>query len=103
VARGDKTWRDDVREGLRRIGGRAPLFQIYKEVESLRRSAGRSLPPSLEAVVRRTLEEHSTDSEAYKGGPDLFFMPEGQGAGVWALRDSDRGFTLQRQPTLDDL
>jgi hypothetical protein len=81
----DGTWRDDVREGLHRIGGRASLDRIYKEVELLRRSAGRSIPPSLEAVVRRTLEEHSTDSAVYKGGADLFYMPEARGAGVWAL------------------
>jgi hypothetical protein len=76
---GDGTWRDDVHESLRRIGGHASLDRIYKEVELLRRSAGRSIPPSLEAVVRRTLEEHSTDSAVYKGGADLFYMPEGEG------------------------
>src|SRR5262249_1932425 len=30
---GDGGWRDDVREGLRRLGGKAPLQSIYKEVE----------------------------------------------------------------------
>ena len=84
----DGTWRDDVREGLHRLGGRANLNQIYKEVESLRRAAGRPIPPSFEASVRRTLEDHSSDSDMYKGGPDLFCMPEGKGKGVWALREN---------------
>jgi hypothetical protein len=83
---GDKTWRDDVHEGLRRIGGRGALQNVYREVEAVRRAASRSIPRTLEAVVRRTLEENSTDSDSYKGGPNLFCMPDGKGAGVWALR-----------------
>lgn len=83
---GDRTWRDDVHEGLRRIGGRGTLQSIYREVESVRRAASRSTPRTLEAVVRRTLEENSADSESYKGGPNLFCMPDGKGAGVWAIR-----------------
>lgn len=82
---GEGTWRDDVRSALQRLGGRASLCQIYKEVEAVRSAAGRSTPRSLEATVRRTLEDHSSDSENYRG-QDLFCMPEGRGAGVWALR-----------------
>jgi hypothetical protein len=85
VIPGDGTWRDDVRNALQRLGGRASLSRIYKEVEAVRFAAGRSIPPSLEATVRRTLEDHSSDSENYRG-QDLFFMPEGKGAGVWGLR-----------------
>jgi hypothetical protein len=84
---GDVTWRDDVRDALLGLGRKASLHQIYKEVERTRRLAGRSTPPTLEAVVRRTLEDHSSDSSNYRGGPNLFSMPEGRGAGVWALRN----------------
>jgi hypothetical protein len=82
----DGTWRDDVRAALEGLRGKAHLRVIYQQVEAIRKNMGRSLPRSLEAVVRRTLEDHSSDSEAYRGGPDLFFMAEGKGAGVWALR-----------------
>lgn len=82
---GDGTWRDDVRNALRSLGGRASLSRIYKEVEVARSATGRSIPRSLEATVRRTLEDHSSDSENYRG-QDLFCMPEGKGAGVWGLR-----------------
>ena len=82
---GDGTWRDDVQTALRRLGGRSSLSRIYKEVRAVRTAAGRSIPPSLEATVRRTLEDHSSDSENYRGA-DLFCMPEGKGAGVWGLR-----------------
>ncbi len=81
----DGTWRDDVRTALQNLGGRASLNRLYKEVERLRRGAGRTVPSSLEATVRRTLEDHSSDSDNYRG-VDLFCMPEGKGAGVWALR-----------------
>jgi hypothetical protein len=80
------TWRDDVRTALEQLNGRAPLLRIYNEVRELRRANGRSIPPSFEPVVRRTLEEHCSASEVYRGGPDLFYMPEGKGMGVWALR-----------------
>jgi len=80
------TWRDDVRSALEGLNRRAALSSIYKEVKKIRRAAGRSMPPSFDETVRRTLEENSSDSEVYRGGPDLFWMPEGKGAGVWALR-----------------
>jgi hypothetical protein len=82
---GDGTWRDDVREALRRLGGRASLHRIYQQVEALRRAAGRTTPKTLEAVTRRTLEENSSDSDSFKGGPDLFRIAERKGAGVWEL------------------
>jgi hypothetical protein len=85
AALGDGTWRDDVRSALQRLGGKASLSRIYKETQEIRTAAGRSIPPSLEATVRRTLEDHSSDSENYRG-QDLFCMPEGKGAGVWGLR-----------------
>lgn len=80
------TWATDLAEVLTARGGRARLNLIYEDVERLRRSAGRSLPKSLEATVRRTLENYSSDSHNYTGGADLFCMPDGKGAGVWALR-----------------
>lgn len=81
----DSTWLKDVADVMRQLH-KAPLATIYKEVRRLRTMAGRSRPPSLTAIVRRTLEENSSDSESYKGKEDLFCMPEGKGAGVWALR-----------------
>jgi hypothetical protein len=86
----DGTWRDDVRAALKRLSGRASLHRIYKETEIIRKSFGRSVPQSLEETVRRTLETHSSASDNYRGGLDLFSMPEGKGAGVWALREGVR-------------
>ena len=80
------TWRDDVRTALERLGGRARLYRIYQEVRAVRTAAGRAIPTSLDATTRHTLEVHSSDSENYRGGPDLFCILEGKGAGVWGLR-----------------
>jgi hypothetical protein len=81
------TWKDDVRASLERLGGRAHLREIYNDVRTARKRGGRSLPASLEAIVRGTLETHSADSDAFKGRGNLFHMAEGKGAGVWALVD----------------
>ncbi|MBV1917557.1 MAG: hypothetical protein KUG65_05795 [Sphingomonadaceae bacterium] len=80
------TWATDLAESLEELGGTAKLQEIYDVVRRIRKAAGRSLPPSLKATVRRTLENHSSDSENYTGGADLFAMPDGKGAGVWSLR-----------------
>jgi hypothetical protein len=82
-------WCDDVREALSNLGGQASLYEIYKQVEKIRRNAARSVPRSLEATVRRTLEDFSSDSENYRG-EDWFVMPEGKGRGIWALRNSKK-------------
>ena len=80
-------WVDDVRLALVSLGGESSLNAIYKEVKKNRENAGRSLPKTLEAIVRRTLEDHSSDSQNFKG-TDLFCLPSGKGNGIWALRNS---------------
>lgn len=77
-------WVDDVRAALRKLGGSASLHSIYREVESRRREGNRSVPRTLDATVRRTLEDHSSDSKNFRG-VDLF---TNVGRGEWALRDS---------------
>lgn len=79
-------WRDDIVEGLNRLGGEADLHEIYKVVTDIRRKAGRSLPASVDAVIRRELENNSSDSESYTKQRDLFRSVNGIGGGRWALR-----------------
>jgi hypothetical protein len=80
------TWFDDVYEALQRLGGRAHLSSIYREVKSIREVAGRSLTKTWENTVRQTLEDHSQASESFRSGKDIFHLPEGKGSGVWAIR-----------------
>lgn len=86
---GRKLWRDDVREGLERLGGRAPLDAIYKVVREIRLRSGRRIPKSIDAIIRRELEYNSSDSESFTGRFDWFYSVDGIGAGVWGIR-SDR-------------
>ena len=79
-------WCHDLYETLEQLGGWASLHDIYKNAIERRRNAGRSVTRESEATIRRTLEDHSSDSKNYRGGPDVFYMLEGVGKGVWALR-----------------
>jgi hypothetical protein len=79
-------WVDDVVEALEQLGGRAPLSRIYEQAKRIRRAAGKTVPRTLDAIVRRTLEECCSETESYKERANLFAMPEGKGAGIWALR-----------------
>jgi hypothetical protein len=80
-------WRQDVRDGLRLLGGSGHLKEIYEAVRSIRRKHGRSVPQNLEAVVRRELEYNSSDASVFQGKRDWFRSVEGIGSGLWALRD----------------
>lgn len=79
---GKTRWVDDVRAALLKLGGSASLHQIYSTVEEIRSSAGRSVPKSLDATVRRTIEDHSSDSDNFRGA-DIFRKVA---RGEWALR-----------------
>jgi hypothetical protein len=83
------TWAEDCETAFEAFGGAdvaVPLHRFYREVERIRRQAGRSAPESLEATIRQTLESNSSDSDNYRGQRDLFYMPQGKGRGIWALR-----------------
>ena len=82
VSMGKIRWVDDVRTALVALGGRASLYSIYREVERIRKAGERSVPKTLEATIRRTLEDHSSDSANFRGA-DLF---ANVGRGEWALR-----------------
>lgn len=79
-------WIDDVISGINALGGRGYYAEIYNSVREIRARNGRSIPPSFEAIVRREIENHSSDSQAYKHTRDLFHAPKGLGAGYWILR-----------------
>jgi Protein NO VEIN, C-terminal len=76
------TWVNDVIQSLQNLGGVAKYADLYKEVGRLRPGP---LPASYEAIIRRTVEQHSSDSDAFSGR-DLFYSVHGKGKGVWGLR-----------------
>ena len=64
------TWLENVITGLENIDGIGTLQEIYNSVKDLRIPP---LPKSYEAIIRRTLESNSSDSEAFNNKEDLFY------------------------------
>ncbi len=79
---GKVRWVDDIRAALMELGGQASLHEIYKKVKDIRVRSGRSWTAAAEATIRRTIEDHSSDSENFRGD-DIF---KKVGRGEWALR-----------------
>ena len=80
------TWKEDVIAAVESIGGKGHYSKIYEAVQQVR---GTNLPKRWQAIVRRTIETNSADSEAYDGKNNLFYTVEGIGKGVWGLHDYD--------------
>lgn len=76
------TWDDDIVTALTNLGGSANYDNIYAEVERIRAD----LPQTWKAIIRRRIQDLSSDSAGFKNGDDLFFSVEGLGSGVWGLR-----------------
>lgn len=78
------TWTEDIVTALDNIGGSGSYSDIYEEVAQVRAE----LPPTWKEVVRRNIQDHSSDSRGFRQGADLFFSVEGLGQGVWGLRSA---------------
>lgn len=76
------TWTEDIAAALEALGGAGSYEEIYAEVAA-RRS---NLPASWQATIRGAIETASSDSQAFRGGKNLFRSVEGIGRGVWGLR-----------------
>lgn len=74
------TWNEDILQAFRNLGGQAHLKQIYAEIKQIRKEP---LPKSLEHIVQRIIQDHSSDSASFRGN-NLFRKV---GNGVWALRE----------------
>jgi len=79
-------WTDLLVWALNRLGREAPLAEIYRVSREGRRSLGHSTTVHHDASARECLESHCSDSDKYRHKADLFWMPYGKGAGIWALR-----------------
>ncbi len=79
------TWKNDVLEAMKRLDKESSLQEIYDQIPSIRPNLG----SNWKARVRATLEENSSESEAWLGKDDLFFMVE-KGSGIWSLKESNK-------------
>lgn len=85
-------WIEDIVAALKSLGGAGAYEEIYAEVAA-RRS---SLPQSWQEIVRRTIQQHSSDSAAHTAKrKNIFHSVNGIGKGHWALRHEDED-TLAR-------
>lgn len=86
------SWRESIIGALARLGGEGPYEEIYAEVAAQRSS----LPPSWQAVIRRTIQQSSSDSKAFRpSNGDIFRAVSGIGKGVWGLRSESPGVGLE--------
>lgn len=81
------TWYEDVIKGLEELNGIASLSDIYKKLRAIRPLPH---PESFDAIIRREIESHSSDSDAFGGKEDAFYSVDGLGGGVWGLRSALR-------------
>jgi Apea-like HEPN len=75
-----QSWKDEIVDALQALGGQAPLSSIYDHIEN---NTHRKLAETWQATVRYTLQIHSSDTESYKGGEDIFQRLD---KGYWGLR-----------------
>lgn len=75
-------WIDDITQAMMNLGGFGHYSQINSEIEKIRTD----LSKNWEAVVRRTIQQHSSDSRSWLEKKDLFYSVDGIGKGVWGLR-----------------
>jgi hypothetical protein len=73
-------WVDEIVDALQTLGGKATLSEIYAHIEINTR---RKLPENWQSTVRYTLQIHSSDTQSYKGGEDIFQHLD---KGCWGLR-----------------
>lgn len=80
------TWKDAIIKALESLGGHATLEDIYDKIDEI---SDKTKTKSYKATIRGTLEKNSSDSEAYDGRTDTFYMYGQKGDGEWGLRSFD--------------
>ena len=61
---------DIIVQVLKDLGGIANYFDIYNRYEFI---TGAILTPGKKAGIRKNIEDHSSDSDNFKGKEDLFY------------------------------
>ena len=83
------TYRSEIIAALKILGGQGHWKSICDVIKE------RDLLPSIrtnqdwESNVRAELQRHSSDTDSYRGGKDIFFSAQGIGHGIWGIKDTD--------------
>lgn len=91
------TWLEEILSAFYVLGGATSYDKLYSYIEA---NTSRKLTKAWKATVRREIENHSTDSDNYTGGADLFYPVHGihSRSGTWGLKSVRSSATL---PTSD--
>lgn len=81
------TWKDDIIDSLKALGGEAHLNEICEHIIS----KGNNDNKTVKQTVSRTIQDYSNQSIGYKGKENLFYsvngLTDGKGDGYWGLYD----------------
>ncbi|EEM06206.1 HNH endonuclease [Bacillus pseudomycoides] len=78
------TWKSEIVESLKSLGGEATLEEIYEEVKA---RDNKVITKTYQNTIRGTIYKKSSDSQDFQGGEDLFYTVDGKGNGRWGLKD----------------
>ena len=71
------------------IGSPRHLSKITDEFEKVLKIHGCNIPRKIRETVSRTLQDNCRDCQGWRRKHDLFYMPEGKGKGIWAVRPEE--------------
>ncbi|WP_322923602.1 HNH endonuclease [Paenibacillus campi] len=81
------TWKEDIIDSLKTLGGEAHLDEICEHVVS----KGFNKNNTVKQSISRIIQSHSSDSSGFNGKEDLFYsvngLIHGNGDGFWGLND----------------
>lgn len=81
-----KTWKEILIEAFNELGGYSDYKALYEYLENNVEPI--KLAKTWQNTVRRTIQNYSSDSNAYSNSEDIFYSVDGIGGGVWGLRDN---------------
>lgn len=79
----NETWLESIIQAFKNLGGEAKYDELYPEIKKIRLLNGINLTSQWKASVRRTIEDHSSDSNNFRSD-DVFRK---LGYGYWGLRN----------------
>ncbi|PAE07329.1 restriction endonuclease [Terribacillus saccharophilus] len=80
----ENSWKYEIIESLRSLGGEATLEEIYEEVKA---RGNKETTKSYQNTIRGIIYSKSSDSQHFQGNEDLFYTVDGKGKGRWGLKD----------------
>lgn len=78
-------WLNEIEDAFKAFDGIASLRDIYDYVMT-RNFSEYDSDDTWRSMLRKTIYQHSSDCDIYRGGADLFISEDGKGNGIWRMR-----------------